>query len=66
MNVLLTTDCFFHPLDHVPTYHAWLLNLIRTGMLGSGQIDHAELIHEAVGSAGCSTARSSHGNRIAP
>ena len=38
MNVLLTTDCFFHPLDHVPTYHAWLLRLISAGLAGTERV----------------------------
>lgn len=48
MNVLLTTDCFFHPLDHTPSYHAWLLRLISVGMSGTKRVNSTELIHEAL------------------
>jgi len=52
MNVLLTTDCFFHPLDHTPTYHAWLLRLIGVAMNGTERVASTELIHEVLDRVG--------------
>jgi hypothetical protein len=48
MKILLTTDLFFHPLSHEPTYHQWLFEILKPSLTSVPNVESVDLVHEVI------------------
>jgi len=48
MDILLTTDLFFHPLTYKPTYHQWLFEILKPALTSVPSVDRVDMIHEVI------------------